>query len=124
MPKKASLYPKPRVKYHRGTWEIYWNWNGGRYSVYPGRQDQKDPDIEFDLRRVAHALALLSPVFPRHSMRLRASGDTFRVGLVSSWTNRVRTKMTIRNIPPSTSCLPNTKKTCFCTVLSLGLVPP
>jgi hypothetical protein len=61
---RSSQYPTPKKKYHRGTWEIFWNWGGDRYSIYPGRQDPDDPDIEADCRRIAATLAMPLPAFP------------------------------------------------------------
>ena len=64
MPRK-SRFPDPKRKYHKGAWEIYWNWNLRRYSFAPGFQSPDDePFVEACRRQIAAALASDEPAFP------------------------------------------------------------
>lgn len=82
--------PIPRKRYHRGTWEIFWNWQYKRYTLTLGLLGEKDDQlVEPILRQIAAALANADPesAFPDDYANapgvMRYLEDRFHVGAVS-----------------------------------------
>lgn len=62
---KKKEYPTPKKRFHKDTWELFWNWEGVRYTFYPGIKGEENAGrAEAALRRLSLALASQTPDFP------------------------------------------------------------
>lgn len=56
--------PKPKARYYKDSWTIFWNYGGRRYAFAPGYPKDKKSEVELARRQVAAALASPTRTFP------------------------------------------------------------